>query len=309
MEKLRITQKVSRQNAAVSNKRRLTFGVFALCLLLLCGIVVTTALLGEGIGRFSGKEANVIPLVPAQSESPADIKQETQPQLAAEAGSHTVGQQGEYRGEMQVYDDKQAWSSETQVDLFRDSYNDTAKSGDGEKIIAPGTSNFYSFTLKNNGGIPLDYTISLKVDAYSEGQAANSDVPLEWRLLSGDGTVVSDWQGYNGRTAALKQAVLDVRHQDNYTIEWRWIFEKGEAMDENDTNMGNMTVNEPIGVNAAIYVYAEQSVDWDGSSSNLGNAPKTGDTFNILFYILLLVVSGCGLVIIIWSERRRKKRK
>ncbi len=81
MGKLWITQKVSRQNAAVSNKKRLTFGVFALCLLLLCGIVVTTALLGEGIGRFSGKEADVIPLVPAQSESPADIKQETQPRL------------------------------------------------------------------------------------------------------------------------------------------------------------------------------------------------------------------------------------
>ena len=80
-------------------------------------------------------------------------------------------------------------------------------------------------------------------------------------------------------------------------------------MDENDTNMGNMTVNEPIGVNAAIYVYAEQSADWDGSSSNLGNAPQTGDTSNIFLYILLLAVSGCGLVIIIWSERRRKKRK
>ncbi len=308
MEKLQTTQIISRQNAVISNKKRLTFGILALCLLLAGGIVVTTALLGEGIGRFSGKDANIIPLVPAQSESSADIKQETQPWLAVGAANRTASQSGEYRGEMQVYDDKQFWSSETQVDLFRDSYHGTAKSDNGEKIIAPGTSNFYNFTLKNNGNIPLDYTVSLKVDVYPEEQETNTAIPLEWRLLSGDGTVVSDWQNYNGRMAALKQAALDVRHQDNYTVEWRWIFEQGEVADENDTDMGNMAVSEPLGVNATIYVYAEQSADWDGSPSDFGNALKTGDTFNIPFYALLLIASGCGLVIIIQGERRRKKR-
>ena len=307
MEKLQITQNISRQNAAVSNKKRLTLGVLAFCLLLAGGIVVTTALLGEGISRFSGKDGNIIPLVPAQSESPADIKQETQPRLTAEAGGSTAGQSGEYRGEMQVYDDKQVWSSETQVDLFRDSYNGTAKSDNGEKIIAPGTSNFYNFTLKNNGNIPLDYSVSLKVDAYPEGQEANTAVPLEWRLLSGDGAVVSDWQDYNGRTAVLKQAALDVRRQDNYSIEWRWIFEQGRIVDENDTNMGNMAVREPLGVNAVIYVYAEQSADWDGKLSGSGGTPQTGDTFNIFFYEVLLVVSICGMLVLFWMNRCRKK--
>lgn len=232
---------------------------------------------------------------PAQEENPA----------AAGNTSNSTGQPKEYRGEFQVYDDAQTWNSETHVDLFRNSYDGTVRSDDGEKVIAPGVSNFYDFTVKNNGEIPLDYTISLKVDTYLGEQENDSAIPLEWRLLSGDGTAISDWREYNEEAEVLRRATLNIRRQDKYAIEWRWAFERGD--DEADTNMGNLTVNQPLGVNAEIYIYAEQSASWDGKPPSIWDAPETGDAANILFYIALAAASACGVLMVLRVRRKEDK--
>ncbi|XCP85911.1 hypothetical protein ABXS75_03665 [Roseburia hominis] len=329
MKKVQINQMASRQAGADSPKKYPMFGILVLCLLLAFGIVISLVFLGSSIGQFSRKDTNVISLVPpeaAYSESEgkatADISEfkekpaqeessvagsTTSPRHTAGTTSYIAGQSDEYQGELQVYDDVQIWNSETHVDLFRNSYDGTVKSDDEEKVIAPGTSNFYDFTLKNNGNIPLDYAISLRVDTYLGEEETYSAIPLEWRLLAGDGTAVSDWREYNERTEVLRQATLDIRHQDNYTVEWRWAFERGEGMDESDTDMGNLAVNQPLGVNATIYVYAEQSASWDGKTPSSWKVPKTGDPSNILFYIVLTAVSACGLLMVLWVRGKKDK--
>lgn len=273
----------------------------------------------------------------------------------------TDGQSDSTQGGLAVSDDTQTWDSETHVNLFRSGYDSTAKSGDGDKIIAPGTSNQYAFSVKNEGGLPLDYAISLEVKVVSEEEESQK-IPLEWRLLSGDGTTVSDWQIYNGRTETLKESTLNVRNQDNYTIEWRWAYEQGGGMDETDTMLGNLAVDQPLSVEATIYVHAEQRTDGENppdddgrqddmegrqddterhqddterrqdntegrqddtdrflndtespiddagrGTSRSDGMPRTGDTTNLLLYVVLLTVSACGLLVLFIAGRRRKR--
>jgi len=287
---------VYRQTADEFHKKTPQFSIFIICILLAISIIVTTVLLGISLGRFSDKGSNVIALAPsnnAGSEYAAD--------------GNTNIQSDSYRGELLVQDDVKTWSTETNVDLFKESYDGTVKSDDGDKRIAPGTSNYYDFTLKNNGNIPLDYSVSLKIENHLKNQTGEAEIPLEWRLLAEDGTIISDWQEYNEKTKVLKKDTLNVRRRDSYTIEWRWIFERGQEMDIEDTELGNLSVNQPIGVQATIYVQAEQSADWDGKLHITDMLPHTGDTFNPVVYLVLLAISICVLLILIVVYKRRKK--
>ncbi len=252
-----------------------------------------------------GADASGTKTNPAADASQSGTNQNSATADTAGNTNNSTGQPKEYRGEFQVYDDAQTWNSETHVDLFRNSYDGTVRSDDGEKVIAPGVSNFYDFTVKNNGEIPLDYTISLKVDTYLGEQESDSAIPLEWRLLSGDGTAISDWREYSEEAEVLRRATLNIRRQDKYTVEWRWAFEQGE--DEADTDMGNLAVNQPLGVNAEIYLYAEQSAGWDGKPPGIWDAPETGDAASPLFYLVLAASSACGLLTVLRVRRKEDK--
>lgn len=291
MKHLHTYGKVNHQTTDSSLKKPPMLFVFVLCLLIMIIIAVTTMLLGITLSRFTDRETNMISLALSENVS-------SQSGEGRNAGSQT----GANHGGAQVQDDVQSWSSETHIDLFHESYDGTVESDDGGKRIAPGTSNYYDFTVKNNDNIPLDYSISIEVDTFFEGQKINSEIPLEWRLLTADKEIISDWQKYNERTKVLKKETLGRRHRDSYIIEWRWIFERGR--DKEDTELGNLAVNQPIGVNATIYVHAEQNTDRDGKPSIL---PRTGDAFNPVLYLVLLVISLCGLLILIVVYKRRKK--
>ncbi len=309
----------TQQAKAGFHKKHAVVGL--LCLLLVFGIGISAALLGGGLGRFSRGDDNVIPLVPTEAAlsgngDAATLPQSgtaptqpapqsgTSPQPTPAATAPTFIRQPEYRGELLVYDEKQVWKTETRVNLFRNSYDGTVDSEDGEKVIAPGTSNFYDFTLKNNGNIPLDYSVSLEVETYFGEDEKYPELPLEWRLLAGNGAVLTEWKNYNDRTEVLKRETLPVRHQDNYTIEWRWAFER-EGMDEEDTSMGNLAVEHPIGVNAAIYVSAEQSAGWHGP----GELPNTGDTFHLTLWLTLLAGAALGLLILFTVRKKHETNK
>jgi len=176
-------------------------------------------------------------------------------------------------GALQVYDDTQTWGTETQVDLFRDSYGGTVQSADGEKVIAPGTSNFYHFNVENNGDLSLNYQIALQVETEAV-QEAEPVIPLEWRLLTGDGAAVTNWSGYSQEPEVIKEAELSAGKRDNYAIEWRWQFVQGR--DEADTDLGNQAVQGPIGATATIYIYAEQRTDEDGPTGDQDDPPGPG---------------------------------
>jgi len=298
VEHLHTDIKTNQQAKNDSLKKSPVLFVFILCMFIMAIIIITTVLLGNSLSKFVDKENNTIALALAENTT-------------AQSGYNNTGNDGlpeGYYGDLQAYDNDKTWTTKTYVDLFKDSYDGTVKSDkkdkNTDKRIAPGTSNYYDFTVKNNGNIPLDYSISLEVGTFFDGKSIDSEIPVEWRLLSADKEIITDWQNFNGRSEVLKEGTLDLRNRDSYTIEWRWIFERGQEMDIEDTELGNLSVDEAIGVNATIYVYAEQSADWDGKTSIL---PHTGDNFNPVVYLLLLVAAVCGLLILVVVYKRRKK--
>lgn len=345
MKRIQTERAASQRADKPRRKSPARFGLM-LCLVLLSGTAISTAVLGGSLSRYTRETSHVIALAPEEeqpgtaekgglgfneegakrSESPK-APSTAAPRRAAE-GNGSAAQTEEYQGELLIYDAEKSWSTETQVDLFRQSYNEsgseTVRSEDGSKVIAPGTSNFYPFTLENNGSLPLDYTVSLKVEDYGTGTGSVTDVPLEWRLLAGDGAALSDWRGYTETAEVMKRATLDVRRQDSFTIEWHWAYERGEGMDQADTEMGDRAVMQPLGAKATITVYAEQKTPTipdqtpapggtPGGGQNrpgfLSAWPKTGDASNLTLYIVLLTISGGGLLILFGGRRLRKRKE
>lgn len=366
MKRIQMNRTASHRADEPRRKRPPLF-VLILCLVLVSGTIMSTALLGGSLGRYSQEESNVIPLVPQaealravketapssaeekmpkRSESPAAASSTPAPRSTTEPwdtttywfvperinNSRATTRASGYQGELEIYDaadSTKRWSTETQVDLFKVSYNEnedgsgeeTVIAEDGKKVIAPGTSNFYTFTLENNGNLPLNYTISLKVEGYNEGTESNPDIPLEWQLQAGDGAPLSDWRGYSATAEEMKQATLAARRQESYTIEWRWAYEQGAEGDRTDTELGDLAAKQPLGAKATIIVYAEEDTEVSPSQSPAPGSggqtrpyrphlwPKTGDSSNLMLYIVLMTVSGCGLLILILGRRRRKKKE
>ncbi|WP_165051103.1 MULTISPECIES: LPXTG cell wall anchor domain-containing protein [unclassified Adlercreutzia] len=186
-------------------------------------------------------------------------------------------------GKLDVADDVQVWSSETQVDLFKGSYDGNVASADGDKLLAPGTTSSYAFTLRNNADVSLGYEVVLKVDTWSESQPADAAtiIPLEWRLLDASGAPVSDWQ-LRSSEEVLDSATLGAGRQAKYAIEWRWPYEQdtdaavdagassananADAIDSTDTSVVAASSADAVDANGA-----------SGASAPAAAAPANAD--------------------------------
>lgn len=342
------TERTASQRANEGRRGRTALIVLILCAMLTIGTAASAAVLGGSLSRYSQKESHVIPLVPEEqqlravgervtvpaakeetptpTESPEAASETTAPQTVTirwnmAAQNNNTARASEYRGNLRVYDAVRSWSTETQVDLFKESYNEsgsvTVKAEDGEKVVAPGTSNFYTFTLENNGNLPLDYTISLKVENDNESAESKTDIPLEWRLLNGNAKPVTDWRGYSETAEVMEESALAARNRNNYTIEWRWAFERGADADRTDTELGDLAAEQLLDAKATITVYAEErngqipSVTPKPSGGWQGKPlwPKTGDNSNLILYTVLMTISGGGLLLLVQGVRQRKKRE
>jgi tRNA threonylcarbamoyladenosine biosynthesis protein TsaE len=74
------------------------------------------------------------------------------------------------------------------VDIFKSSYANkkgqlTVDSHDGDKVIAPGTSNSFVFKLANTGNVPLDFTLDIDATT-TDGR----ELPVKVRLHRYDNT-------------------------------------------------------------------------------------------------------------------------
>ncbi len=201
------------------------------------------------------------------------------------------------------------WATDTGIELFKFSYengeNVCTVKGDGSKrLIAPGTSNTYTFTLLNTGTCTLDYEMT--VDAYVTG--TDQMIPINARLM--------DYTGeYLAGTADDMVPILDVGgiHRSgaisggyiaDYIIEWEWPFERGgEAEDEYDTFLGDSTLENEVSVMIVITTVAECNIDHEGGEP----APQTGDDTKMLFWLIVMVLTFVMLIILLSSDRRREE--
>ena len=204
-----------------------------------------------------------------------------------------------------TYDENTVWSGETDIEIFRVTYENgsgqvTVNSENGDKLLAPGTENTYSFALENTGNNALEYTMSMEA-YFTDGTHV---IPVEARVRSHEG-------GYLCGTAEEYVPVLELNqvHDEGtlrvgyimpYTLEWRWPF---EIDDEYDTMLGNLAVEEDISLTIIIRTTASYTPD-PGPGSGI---PKTGDTSQIGLMMTIMVASAAGLMILLIPKRKREE--
>lgn len=202
-----------------------------------------------------------------------------------------------------TYDENTVWSGETDIEIFRISYENgsgqvTVNSENGEKLLAPGTENTYSFALENTGNNPVKYTMSMEA-YFTDGTHV---IPVEARVSSHEGVYLCGSADSYAPVLDLNQVAdsgsLKAGYIMPYTLQWRWPF---EIDDEYDTMLGNLAVEEDISLTIVIRTTASYTPD-PGSG-----IPKTGDTSNITLMFTIMVASGAGLLILLIPQRKRKE--
>lgn len=202
----------------------------------------------------------------------------------------------------QITDDNAVWVGETDLEIFRLSYENengevTVHSSGADKILAPGTGNTYRFTLRNSGDVPLDY--QMKMEAYfSHG---DKKIPVSVSLMDHQGNYlvgakeemvdVLDLNGVN----VIGQ--LTAGYDAPYTLSWQWPF---DGDDEYDTLLGNMAVDEDISLTIAIHTVAQYIPGGSG-----GVPPQTGDTTDLVLPVILLLTSMAGVLLLLLLRKRK----
>lgn len=206
-------------------------------------------------------------------------------------------------------DDNTVWSTNTQVEIFRISYVNgeqviTVNSDNGEKIIAPGTENSYTFKLKNTGNVALDYTV--EVDAYFT--PADIEIPITGRLNRYDGKWVvggkDEYANVPVLDAAEDNGTLGAGKYTYYTLDWLWPFESGN--DELDTMLGNLATEQDLIFTIVIKTTATES---DNPYDDSGiTPPQTGDNTNLALWITLAVSSFAMMIFLLFFQNKERRR-
>lgn len=208
--------------------------------------------------------------------------------------------------ELIIYDDKQVWTTKTQIDLFKISYENggqevTVLSEDGDKVIAPGTENTYTFRLKNTGNVAMNYSIHLEA-YYSDN---TEHIPVEFRMKGYYGRwIVGSADGYSpvmDMNGAKEHATLDPGNYAIYNLQWQWPFETGG--DEYDTYLGNLAAESEEDVTLTVVIRTFASAV-DGS-----DIPETGDETDLTGLVMLTLCAAVGIVIVVILFKRSRRNE
>lgn len=249
--------------------------------------------------RISGADAS--PQKPAGNTAVA-----SQADSSQKADSSSAQMQG--RPSFVTYDENTVWSTQTDVEIFKLTYDETGKvtviANEGnDKLLAPGTANDYTFTLENNGDVPLDYTMYMQAWFGSE-----YIIPVKARVSDHNGNYLLGSPAQTEDVLQLNsvgdRGVLGAGRCAVYTLDWEWVFEQG--IDEYDTMLGNLAVDEDITLTIRIVTAAVYDDDPAGNDQGL---PNPGGPFDEVFNpqtgeltptgITALVLAGVMLISVV----------
>lgn len=268
------------------NVRHTGRNIWILVLLLILIILLTWAYLSGLMGNFISGDRNTINI--ADSSSSAMNPDQNQRALDVLIESEDI-----------------SWETDTSINLFREFYTNedgsiTVLSGDDDKVIAPGTSNEYEFTIKNTGSEPIEYVLSLGSIFVLE----DYDLPIVVRLHKGDEWLIgseNEWVAVSDLADFTDSDTLDVNRSNIYVFEWQWPFECGEREELilnnlNDTLLGNTSVNSEVEFTLNINVDSTVNPAYAEAVTDSNKSPVLP-----LVLFALGVIAGCGFIwIIIW---------
>lgn len=280
-----------------------------LTLLLLCE-AASLAVLFSHISKYSQQEfTNIIPLTESNGNTVVTItKKPVKSPVAASEGTQGIVRLA--NPSFSAYDENTVWQAETDVEIFNVSYENNngeitvnGQSGNADKLIAPGTSNKYAFTLANTGDVPLGY--NLNMESWITG--TELEIPVKVRVWDYENNYLS---GSADETVPVMElnnvnqdGVLGSGRYAVYTLEWVWPYEQNN--DEFDTMLGNLAVDNELALNIRINTTASYSDAPQADDTGI-LPPKTGDNFNIKLYSIIIVLA---LLILFLSFVIKDKRK
>ena len=209
------------------------------------------------------------------------------------------------------------WSyTVTPIEIFHKQYGGdypiTVLTSDEDKLIAPGTEDEYTFSLKNTGDVKLRY--KLWTEAYISPDGL--EIPIVAKMSDAKGGYLTgskeDWSKFLSLHNLEDSGDLNVSSYANYSLSWMWPYESGEKVSEGlediyagdayDTWLGNRAVDEDLSVKVIIHVMAcyDESVP----------AAPTGDDMLIWISggaaLLLLILA---LILLIVKKKKEQDKK
>ena len=309
--------------------------IWGLVFVLILAVVTTAAVYISDVKQMAPTEReDVIALVPEKSEDAEagqdgdsdasgngeDVIEIETPKTGPQRGGNSTGgiisekrQVGTLDADMTVEDENKVWTAMTKVNIFRKAYEGTKEAGtaneytvqnsmkvDDMDLIAPGTDNDYVFWVKNTGQVGIDYRVW-----FEEHNTWGYELPLEVRVKCGDTYILGskiEWKPIDKLDYLEHEGHLSVKHYAQYTLEWRWPFERGA--DEHDTYLGDTAVNKVLEQEIIIHTYGE-GYDRPIYETFSVMGVKTGDAADVLWWLILAVFA---LLSIIYIRKKMKKR-
>ena len=283
--------------------------IWLLVLLLVVAIAATTVAVVSMLGGFQPDDSGAISLVnpdvesaPSDADSAPQVSDtsEEQPEQSDDADT------SQQAPSISISDHQTEWTTETRVEIFKSTYENgervvTVKSDNGDKVVAPGTANAYTFKLKNTHVAALDYEVTVDVTF----SPAEVEVPLVGRLTRYDGVCVWDsgdslteWNG------VIDKATLATGNYSYYTFEWEWPIDGDDRV---DTQLGNLFLEQDVSFALTIKTTATESADPHAQGGI--SAPPTGDSTRYALWFGLLGGTAMVLVLLLLTRDKEEKRK
>lgn len=191
------------------------------------------------------------------------------------------------------------------VEIFRTSYTSEggtliARSNDGSKIVAPGTSWSYDFEVENVGSVTVSYKLTMEAVVEGTDQA----IPIQARLLGPKERWITEPSGGYVPLALLNhnsdEWVLSPGRVANYRLDWEWPFESGN--DGLDSLLAELPEGQDVTVTIRIHINAEE----DTTGREGGVSPGTGDDFAVGLWLTLMILSLFAFVFVLAGGRKKR---
>lgn len=235
----------------------------------------------------------------------------TAPESTNISNSSGNTQSGTPSDQVDITQQPNVWTNTAQIDIFKhnDSHVESDGTGTANNVIAPGTSNDYTFSLQNSKDFGVKYTLEI-----TGGNDSDYKIPIQLTVENGSGNSLTNgkWVELENFSKLTDVGKITSNSQNQYIIRWKWNFENGS--DDYDTFLGDTAVSEEIPCHISINVIAEYDPTVEPPTSSnytpLGNLISalvtTGDTVNILAITGVLVI--CGILIIILIRKKHSKQ-
>ena len=316
-------------NKIKSNKKSHTQSIWLLTSFLIVMVVTSAAVLGMCLYIYANPSDSKISLYKGEQADQTNqiIKRKTITQNKSTSHKYTgdqAKQQAKRQG-LKVEDNAQVWTTDTEIELFKISYKNnkgevTVKSANKDKVIAPGTDGSYTFDLRNTSKQSADYKVWVETTITSN----ITGMPLQTRMSGANGWLLgskNQWEDASKLDGITTTETLDAGKTAQYKIYWQWPFEQGK--DEEDTNLGNLSVNQEFTYNVVIHTLTTATTDENNHNKhpnteikptkkpvNIIEAIKTGDTAQIMKWAMILGLSAMIiLILLLWKRKKQKEEE